>query len=407
MTILDSGLSLGRYYFAMEFIAGERLDRYLARHRPPLHDCLLLFEKICKAVNFAHQRGVIHRDLKPPNILVDAEGEPHILDFGLAKHISARADGESTVQMLSTSGQILGTVAYMSPEQALGSPDVDVRSDVYSLGVIFYEALTGQPPYAVTGPLGEVLHRIAHEDAASPRSITARLQGGPKISDELATILLKALEKEPQRRYQTAGDLARDLRRLLDGEPIEANRASGLYMLKKTLRRYRLQAASAGLILLMLIGFLITFAVLFTSERDARQREREQAQELERAKARIEAALAEAEEQRAAAQVQRAEALAAQRELERALVRQHIQRGDLALARNSLGEARDSYWAAYLLDPGPAATWALRRYYLQTAEFESERLALQLGGPARLDGRGRFAAACTCLLYTSPSPRDS
>ena len=398
VTILDSGLSLGRYYFAMEYIAGERLDRYLARQRPPLRDCLLLFEKICRAVNFAHQRGVIHRDLKPPNILVDAEGEPHILDFGLAKHISARAEGESTVQMLSTSGQILGTVAYMSPEQALGSPDVDVRSDVYSLGVIFYEALSGQPPYSVTGPLGEVLNRIAHEDAVSPRSITARLHGAPKISDELATILLKALEKEPQRRYQTAGDLARDLRRLLDGEPIEAKRASGLYMLKKTLRRYRLQAASAGLILLMLVGFLVTFAVLFKSERDARQREREQAQELERAKGRTEAALAEAEQQRAAAQEQRAEALAAQRELERALVRQHIQRGDLALARSELGEARDSYWSAYLLDPGPAATWALRRYYLQTAEFESERLALQLHGPARLDGRGRYAAACTSPL---------
>ncbi len=398
VTILDSGLSLGRYYFAMEYIAGERLDRYLARQRPPLRDCLLLFEKICKAVNFAHQRGVIHRDLKPPNILVDAEGEPHVLDFGLAKHVSTRAEGESTVQMLSTSGQILGTVAYMSPEQALGSPDVDVRSDVYSLGVIFYEALTGQPPYAVTGPLGEVLNRIAHDDAVSPRSITARLYGAPKISDELATILLKALEKEPPRRYQTAGELARDLRRLLDGDPIEAKRASGLYMLKKTLRRYRLQAASAGLILAMLIGFLITFAVLFTSERDARQREREQAQELERAKARTEAALAEAEQQRAEAQVQRAEALAAQRELERALVRQHIQRGDLALTRSELSEARDSYWAAYLLDPGPAATWALRRYYLQTAEYDSERLALQLNGPACLGARGRLGAACTTPL---------
>jgi WD40 repeat protein len=395
VTILDSGLSRGRYYFAMEHIDGVRLDRYLAQKRPTLDEALLLFEKVSDAINFAHQRGVIHRDLKPSNILVDAEGEPHILDFGLAKPVNQLASSESTVQVLSTSGQLLGTIAYMSPEQAAGSQDVDVRTDVYSLGVVFYEALTGHPPYIVEGPLAEILARIAHEDPVNPRSLIGRLHANLKIDDELATILLKALEKEPARRYQTAGDLGRDLRHRRLGEPIEAKRASGLYMLKKTLRRYRLQAATAGLILLMLVGFLITFVVLFTGERSARRQADEKSAETRLAVMKQQDALREARERTS-------EALQAQQELRRALVRQHIQRGDLALARDDVAEARDSYWQALEVGPNPAATWALRRYYLQTSDSYTNLLALapHVGGAgapssvAHLSPSGEVAAVC-------------
>ncbi|MCC6359581.1 MAG: serine/threonine protein kinase, partial [Phycisphaerales bacterium] len=242
VTILDSGLSLGRMYFAMEFIEGQRLDQYLRAAQPPIEKTLELFEQICSAVNFAHQRGVIHRDLKPSNILVDADGVPHILDFGLAKTLRGDNPDETTVHVLSTTGQVVGTLAYMSPEQAAGSDDVDLRSDVYSLGVIFYESLLGQTPYPVTGPLGEVLNRIAQDDPTRPRSVRVSSRFAHAIDDEIETILLKCLEKERSRRYQTAGELGKDIRRYLNGEPIEAKRASGLYMFRKTLRRYRWQA---------------------------------------------------------------------------------------------------------------------------------------------------------------------
>jgi tetratricopeptide (TPR) repeat protein/predicted Ser/Thr protein kinase len=379
VTILDSGASEGRLYFAMEFIDGLRLDRYLAKSRPSLRDTLALFEKICAAVNFAHQRGVIHRDIKPPNILIDASGEPHILDFGLAKPAHRTDPESSTLQVLSTAGQLLGTIAYMSPEQAIGSQDVDVRSDVYSLGVVFYEALLGELPYAVEGPLGEVLTRIVEDEPRRPRGLRRGSRFGNLLNDELETILLKALEKDPARRYQTAGDLGRDLGHLLAGEPIEARPASGLYILRKMLRRYRLQAAAAGSVLVTLIVFLVLFAILWRNEREAADRAtRQEAFALQRA---------------AEAQQARDEANRGKQDLEQALIEQTIQRGKLAEVRGDLVGARDYYWDAYE-HGSPAAHWALRQYYKTSGDGGAAVLYCANEGPVAISRDGALAAFC-------------
>ncbi|TWT43982.1 Serine/threonine-protein kinase PknB [Phycisphaerae bacterium RAS1] len=393
VTILDSGISHGRYFFAMEYVDGVRMDRHLAQTRPDLRQTLTLLATVCEAVNFAHQRGVIHRDLKPSNILVDADGQPRVLDFGLAKPVHETSSNDETIQLLSITGQILGTVAYMSPEQAGGTTDVDVRSDVYALGVVFYESLLGQPPYAVSGPLAEVLSRIAHDDPTPPRSLRGRAPLAALVGDELETILLRALEKTPPRRYQTAGDLARDLRHLLAGEPIEAKRASGLYMLRKTLKRYKIQAFFAGTILVMLIVFLVVFAVQY-NKASFEKKQAEKARNEAREQA-VQAAAA-AESERAArreADQSAGRAQAATEELRRAVVRQKIQRGDLARARGDLTLARDSFWEAVEDSGGGGpALWALRQYYVETGDSGARLAALQKHNLSVVSPDGRLLA---------------
>ncbi|GMU35229.1 MAG: tetratricopeptide repeat protein [Planctomycetia bacterium] len=263
VTIHESGIVDGSLYFVMDYVAGSALDTFVdeQRARGPkscrftpdgprsnIRNILHLFHSICQAVNSAHLRGVIHRDIKPSNIRVDETGHPHVLDFGLAK-LSGNRTGGGPSSEVSFAGQFIGSLPWCSPEQAEGRPDkVDTRSDVYSLGVVLYRILTGRLPYDVSGTSREVLDRILREPPVDPR------HHNPAIDEELATMTLKCLDKDPERRYQTAGQVTSDVQRYLDGEAIEAKRDSGWYVLRKTLRRYRVQTGVA-------CGFVLIIAV--------------------------------------------------------------------------------------------------------------------------------------------------
>lgn len=233
--IYDSGNVDGRMYYAMEYIFGTSLTDHLKINKPDLRQRMQIFIKICGAVSHAHQRGVIHRDLKPTNILVDGTNEPHVLDFGLAK---AGMFGDPTASM---TAQIVGTPAYMSPEQASGDPSgIDIRTDVYALGVMLYEMLTGEMPYDTNVSMGKILHNIAQAEPRPPSKFN------PKIDGEVTAILLKALEKSKDTRYQSVDALSSDVQHYLAGEPISAKPPSGMYLLRKVVLKHKVVVGVAA-----------------------------------------------------------------------------------------------------------------------------------------------------------------
>ena len=262
VTVHDAGVVAGFHFFVMNYVDGVTMDQTITpparRTRDELLRSIELFAKVCDAVHAAHLRGVIHRDLKPSNIRVDASGEPHVLDFGLATSADAPRDSAMT-----QTGQFVGSLPWASPEQVEGSASrVDLRTDIYSLGAILFQLLTGAPPHDTGGNLRDAYERVLLEEPRRPGSITAS-RGGERLDEELDTIVLKCLAKRRDRRYQSAADLARDLRRYLAGEPIEARRDSALYVLRKTMRRYRRRVAIAGGLALALAAFGVVMAVLY------------------------------------------------------------------------------------------------------------------------------------------------
>jgi non-specific serine/threonine protein kinase/serine/threonine-protein kinase len=233
-------------YLAMELIRGQSLEVYREAHQLNTRKRLELMVKICEAVHHAHQRGLIHRDLKPGNILVDETGQPKILDFGVAR--LAESDAHETQQ--TELGELIGTLAYMSPEQALGDPlEVDTRSDVYSLGVILYELLSGRLPYDVTRrQLHQAVQTIREEDPTSLSSIRNDYRG------DIETIVDKALEKDRARRYASAADLATDIQRYLNDEPIAARPPTAGYQLQKFARRHRALVGGVAAVFVVLVA---------------------------------------------------------------------------------------------------------------------------------------------------------
>lgn len=258
VTIHDSGCVSGHHYFVMDYIEGEALDVYMASGRLTIKDTLVLFLKICRAINAAHLRGIIHRDLKPSNIRIDKSGEPYILDFGLAK-LTTDGLGESTQwRAMTMTGQFVGSLPWASPEQAGGSPDrIDLRTDVYSLGVVLYQMLTARFPYDIVGNIHDVLSNIIERAPVPPRTIRS------EIDEDVATIVLKCLAKEPEHRYQNAAAVADDVERYLTNRPILARAPSTIYQLKKLAVRHKLPFALVTLLLVLVMGFAAWMSVLY------------------------------------------------------------------------------------------------------------------------------------------------
>ncbi len=274
--VLDAGATeSGRPYFVMELVRGVPITEYCDQHRLPIPERLDLFMQVCQAVQHAHQKGIIHRDIKPTNVLVtslDGVPLPRVIDFGIAK-----ATGQSLTDKTLFTGfaQLIGTPLYMSPEQAeLSAVDIDTRSDIYSLGVLLYELLTGTTPFDQdtfrTAALDEV-RRIIREDeppkpstrlsalGATLTTVSANRQTDARklnrsLRGELDWIVMKALEKDRSRRYETASGLARDVERYLAGEPVEAGPPSGWYRLRKFARRNRVVLTTTVLVALALIA---------------------------------------------------------------------------------------------------------------------------------------------------------
>ena len=274
--LLDAGTTAeGSPFFVMELVKGIPLNEYCDTHKLNIRDRLQLFMQICSAVQHAHQKGIIHRDLKPTNILVeshDGKPVPKVIDFGLAKATSGIQLSEHT--LFTAFGSVMGTPLYMAPEQAnFNAVDVDTRADVYALGVILYELLTGTTPITresmKKAAIDEMLRLIREQEAPTPSSRLSTMESTPSIAanrqmeprklgrfikGELDWIVMKALSKERDRRYETANGFARDVERFLTNEPVAAGPPSARYRLRKFVRRNRPQVIAASLVLFALLA---------------------------------------------------------------------------------------------------------------------------------------------------------
>ncbi|HLP75276.1 MAG TPA: serine/threonine-protein kinase, partial [Candidatus Paceibacterota bacterium] len=303
--VLDAGATeTGRPYFVMELVRGVKITEYCDRNNLDTRERLRLCIQICQAIQHAHQKGIIHRDIKPSNILItlhDGVAVPKVIDFGIAKAIEVRLTDKT---LFTAFEQVVGTPAYMSPEQAeMSGLDVDTRSDIYSLGVLLYELLTGRTPFdpkkLIQNGIDEMRRTLRESEPCRPSTMLTTLQGdelkatatlrqseAPKLismmSGDLDWIVMKALEKDRTRRYETANGLAMDIQRYLNNEPVIARPPSRIYRFQKLIRRNKGIFTAIGAVALTLVFGLGLSTYLFFMERDARQRAVEAEQEQSR-----------------------------------------------------------------------------------------------------------------------------
>ncbi|MEZ6234926.1 MAG: serine/threonine-protein kinase [Phycisphaerales bacterium] len=326
-------------FIAMELVDGRQLTDHADARKLGTRQRVELMHRVCEAIEHAHQRGIIHRDLKPANILVDDSGQPKVLDFGVARALDAEMDVTSYRTHV---GQLVGTLPYMSPEQVEGDPaEIDTRSDVFALGVILYQLLTGRLPHEPTGRSLPEMARLIKDEAPPRLSTVDRALRG-----DLEVIVATSLEKDKRRRYQSAFDLGEDLRRYLSGEPIVAKADSAMYLLRKQLRRYR-GFVAAGV--LLVVGTLAFAAYAVAQSRENLRLARAADESAQQANLQRDAAI----EATGAAEAARADA-------QRELAFSNIQRGRMSVRAGSITGAEGLLWDAFLENPDdPAAHWAL------------------------------------------------
>jgi eukaryotic-like serine/threonine-protein kinase len=294
--VLEAGTTeTGRPYFVMELVRGIKITDYCDQTQLNTKKRIELFIDVCRAVQHAHQKGIIHRDIKPSNILVtlhDGVPVPKVIDFGIAKATEGRLTDATVYTQLN---QLIGTPAYMSPEQAeMSGLDIDTRSDIYSLGVLLYELLAGSTPFdareLLALGLDAMRKTIREKEPVRPSTRLATLKGADctttakcrsaevpqlihQLKGDLDWIVMKCLEKDRARRYETANGLAADLKRHLDNEPVTARPASQLYRFQKLVRRNKAAAAGVASVVLALVFGLGLATAALVRERAARQRE--------------------------------------------------------------------------------------------------------------------------------------
>ncbi|HYH66737.1 MAG TPA: protein kinase [Urbifossiella sp.] len=435
--VLDAGTTAaGRPYFVMDLVKGVPITRYCDEHHLTPRQRLELFLPVCRAVQHAHQKGIIHRDIKPSNVLValyDGRPVPKVIDFGVAK---AAGQPLTDKTLVTGFGVIVGTLEYMSPEQAeVNQLDIDTRSDIYSLGVLLYELLTGTPPFSrreleKAGML-EMLRVIREQEPSKPSTKLSTAQGLPTLAanrgtdpakltklvrGELDWIVMKALEKDRNRRYETANGFAMDVQRYLADEPVLAGRPSAVYRLRKFARRNRARLAVAAALGLVLLG---AGAFAWYADRQSAIRERAERTRFDRNAAAVAALLGQCEEalradqaDRAALALEAAERRAADGGADDLAARLDRCRADLALLRD--------------LDAADTANWTWTDEDLLSWERINEvhvgRIRAALAGhgvaaggtpPAEAAGRineslvrDRALRALDLWVAVEPSPRD-